>query len=141
MVNEIIQPIRSEFENRDIFQVIIGAALLAVPVGFTEETWRLGEILPLTNIFILMALTVIFISAFAYTHYHKGRMDKDPKHHAKHFISRVFFTYLFSFMVVAFLLSIIQVAPWTTDFAIAFKRTVVVAFPCSMGAAISDVLK
>ena len=67
-VENIIQPIRSEFENRDIFQVIIGAALLAVPVGFTEETWRLGEILPLTNIFILMALTVIFISAFAYTH-------------------------------------------------------------------------
>jgi len=125
MVKELVQPIRMEFENRDI----------------TEETWRLGEILPFANIFIILALTLIFISTFVYSHYHKGRIKSNPKHHLKHFSNRVLFTYIFSFAIVALLLSVIKVAPWTTDFVLAFKRTIIVAFPCSMGAAIADVLK
>ena len=140
-VGELVQPIKTEFENRDIFQVIIGASVLAVPVGFTEETWRLGETLPFLNIYMIMALTLIFISAFVYSHYHKGRIKSNPRHHFKHFSSRVFFTYIFSVAIVALLLSVIKVAPWTTDFALAFKRTIIVAFPCSMSAAIADLLK
>ncbi len=141
MVKELVQPIRMEFENRDMFQVMFGTSVLAVPVGFTEETWRLGEILPFANIFIILALTLIFISTFVYSHYHKGRIKSNPKHHLKHFSNRVLFTYIFSFAIVALLLSVIKVAPWTTDFVLAFKRTIIVAFPCSMGAAIADVLK
>lgn len=141
VVKELVQPIKTEFENRDIFQVIIGASVLAVPVGFTEETWRLGETLPFANIYMIMALTLIFISTFVYSHYHRGRIKSNPRHHLRHFSSRVFFTYIFSFAIVALLLSVIKVAPWTTDFVLAFKRTVIVAFPCSMSAAIADLLK
>ena len=86
-------------------------------------------------------LTLIFISTFVYSHYHRGRIKSNPKHHLKHFSNRVLFTYIFSFAIVALLLSVIKVAPWTTDFVLAFKRTIIVAFPCSMGAAIADVLK
>src|SRR3989344_9032482 len=112
-----------------MFQVMVGASVLAVPVGFTEETWRLGETLPFANIFIILALTLIFISTFVYSHYHRGRIKSNPKHHLKHFSNRVLFTYIFSFAIVALLLSVIKVAPWTTDFVLAFKRTIIVAFP------------
>jgi len=141
VVRELVEPIKTEFENRDLFQIIIGASVLAVPVGFTQETWTLGESLPFANIYIIMALTFIFISTFVYSHYHRGRIKSNPKHHLKHFSRRVFFTYIFSFAIVALLLSVIKVAPWTTDFVLAFKRTVIVAFPCSMSAAIADVIK
>lgn len=141
VVKELVQPIRAEFENRDVFQVMIGASVLAVPVGFQEETWNLGETLPFLNICIIMALTLIFISAFVYSHYHKGRIKSNPKHHIKHFFNRVIFTYLFSFAIVALLLSVINMAPWTTDFVLAFKRAAIVAFPCSMSATIADVMK
>lgn len=141
VVKGIVEPIRTEFENRDIFQVIIGASVLAVPVGFTEETWALGESLPFANILAIMAFTLIFISTFVYAHYHRGKIKSNPRHHLKHFSNRVFFTYIFSFAIVALLLSIIKVAPWTTDFALAFKRTIIVAFPCSMSAAIADLIK
>ena len=47
---KLIHPLALEFHPKDILQVMIGAAILAIPVGFTEETWRFGEILPLSNV-------------------------------------------------------------------------------------------
>ncbi|MCK4429723.1 MAG: hypothetical protein KAW19_00325, partial [Candidatus Aminicenantes bacterium] len=39
ILHKIISPLMVEFHPKDVLQVIIGAAILAVPVGFTEETW------------------------------------------------------------------------------------------------------
>jgi len=141
VVREIIKPLKSEFENKDIFQIIIGASVLAVPVGFTQETWDLGKNLPMLNIIAIMFITIFFVLAFTYSHYHKGKIKSNPKHHINHLARRVFFTYIFSFAIVAILLAIIQVAPWNSDFVLSFKRTAIVTFPCSMSAAIADVLK
>ncbi len=55
-------------------------------------------------------------------------------------MKRVFLTYIISFLVVALLLTIIQVAPWSTDPLLSIKRTAIVTFPSSMAAAISDLL-
>tara|TARA_Y100000310_G_C20674069_1_gene811890 strand:+ start:1347 stop:1814 length:468 start_codon:yes stop_codon:yes gene_type:complete len=137
----LIDPIKTEFKNNDILQVIVGAAILSVPVGFTQETWDLGKTLPMTNILALIALALIFISLFVYTHYHRGRVKMDPKHHMTQFTKRVLVTYILSFIVVAMLLTLIQVAPWTTDAMLAFKRTAVVTFPSSLSATIVDLIK
>jgi len=131
---------RMKFHPKDVLQVIVGAAILAVPVGFTEETWQLGESLPLGNILWLMALSLIFIGSFVYYHYHKNGL-KNGRYHAREFTKRVISTYVLSFIVVALLLMIIQRAPWMTDTLVAFKRTVIVAFPSSMSAAVADMLK
>lgn len=127
-----------EFLIKDVLQVVIGAGVLAIPVGFTEETWRLGEYLPLLNVFFFVLLSLTFISFFVYYNYHhklkmKGHMDE--------FAKRVVFTYFFSFLVVAVLLTLIQKAPWQTDILLAFKRTALVTFPASMSAAVADTLK
>jgi hypothetical protein len=37
--------------------------------------------------------------------------------------------------------TIVQRCPWQTDFMVAIKRVLIVAFPASMSAAISDTLK
>jgi uncharacterized membrane protein len=126
-----------EFRSRDLMQVIIGSAILAVPVGFTEETWKLGESLPIANIIGLLALSLLFISLFTYYHYYR--------HHIKsqwdEFIKRVLSTYIVSFIVVAALLTLIQRTPWATNAVLAFKRIVIVAFPSSMSAAVADTIK
>lgn len=139
--NVIIEPLKTEFKNKDILQVIVGASVLAVPVGFTEETWQLGSTLPMMNVIMLAAVAIFFISLFVYAHYHRGRIKENSGFHLKNFFSRVIFTYVFSFLVVAILLTIINVAPWATDTTLALKRTIIVTFPCSMGAAISDVFR
>lgn len=137
ILHKIISPLMVEFHPKDVLQVIIGAAILAVPVGFTEETWNLGETLPLPNIVGLFLLSLLFISMFVYYNYYKGKL----KEHLGEFIKRVCSTYFISFMVVALLLTLIQRTPWNTDWIIAFKRVVIATFPASMSAAVADVIK
>lgn len=137
IVHKVLSPLMVEFHPRDALQVMIGAAILAIPVGFTEETWRLGQILPLKNVLGFLVLSMLFISAFVYYNYYRNRMND----HWTEFIKRIFATYFFSFIVVGILLFLIQKTPWTTDWILAFKRTVIVTFPASMSAAIADMIK
>ena len=127
-----------EFLVRDILQVMIGASILAIPVGFTEETWELGGSLPWQNVLGLFLLSVIFISTFVYYHYY-GRTGL--KTHFYEFLKRVISTYVLSFLVVAVILTLIQRTPWTMDLALAVKRVVIVAFPSSMSAVVADVIR
>ena len=129
-----------EFHPKDLLQIMIGASILAIPVGFTEETWQLGENLPWLNIIGLLVLSLTFISAFIYYNYHYHRRRPLKKHFSE-FVKRVFSTYVFSFLVVAILMTLIQRAPWATDLLIAIKRVIIVAFPASMSAAIADVIR
>ncbi|MBW3015756.1 DUF2391 family protein [Candidatus Woesearchaeota archaeon] len=125
------------FHPKDFVQVMIGAAILAIPVGFTEETWHLGDNLPFLNILGFFLVSLIFISIFVYYTYYRNQM----KNHLGEFFKRVFFTYVTSFFVVTMLLVLIQRAPWSTNWVLAFKRTVIVTFPSCMSAAIADVLR
>ena len=130
-------PLKFDFRPRDILQVIVGATILAVPVAFTEETWRLGEVLPLSNIIWLMFMSFLFVGTFVYYNYYRGSF----KEHWGEFLKRSLSTYIFAFIVVGLILIAIQKAPWQTDFLLAFKRTVIVTLPASMSAAIADMIK
>lgn len=136
--DSIGKEILREFEKKDVIEVLVGASILAIPVGFTEETWRLGESLPISNILGILILSLAFISAFVYYQYHHKHYHP---HHAKEFSKRVAFTYLGSFLVVALMLTLIQQAPWSTETVIALKRTVLVTFPASMIALVADMFK
>jgi uncharacterized membrane protein len=126
-----------EFRSQDVLQIIIGASILSIPVGFTEETWALGESLPLANVLGFLVLSLLFISIFTYYHYYKNKF----KENFSEFFKRVISTYLISFLIVALVLTLIQRTPWTTDWLLAIKRTIIVAFPASMSASIADTLK
>jgi uncharacterized membrane protein len=137
VLQRVISPLKVEFKPKDMLQVVVGASILAIPVGFTEETWRLGEHLPFANIIALLAMSLLFISAFVYYNYHSENVSVSWEH----FIARVIATYIFSFAVVALLLGIIQVTPWATDWALALKRVIIVTFPSTMSAAVADTIK
>ncbi|MDP3995324.1 MAG: DUF2391 family protein [Patescibacteria group bacterium] len=130
-------PLRTEFRPKDLLQIIIGASILAVPVAFTEETWSLGGSLPLSNVLILGGVSLVFIGAFVYYNYYRNKFAR----HWAEYVKRVISTYLFSLAVVAGLLTIIQVAPWSQDFLLALKRVIIVAFPASMSAVVADTIK
>ncbi|MFH1802496.1 MAG: DUF2391 family protein [archaeon] len=138
--HEIVDPIMPKFKLKDILQVIIGASILAVPIGFTEETWELGGTLPLINILGLLVLSLFFISMFTYHQYHR-HSSGSSKEHMNVFVKRVVATYILSFIVVAVIMTLIQKAPWGADGLLAFKRVAIVTFPSSLSAAIADTLK
>jgi len=133
-----ISPLVFDFHFKDIIQVMIGAVILAIPIGFTQETWELGETLPMWSIYAIIALSLFFISSFVYYNYYR---DQSMAGQLKNFFKRSVSIYVASFIVVAVLLAVIQKAPWGVDAMLAFKRTVIVALPASMSAAIADVIK
>ena len=52
---------KSVFEKinfEDVSQIIVGAAVMAIPIAFSEELWKFGETLPLLNILMLATLSL-----------------------------------------------------------------------------------
>jgi uncharacterized membrane protein len=134
---KIMEPIKTRFGIKNIMQAIVGAVILAIPIGFTEETWRLGETLPLWNVILLLFLSIAFIGLFAYRNFSRNV----PNFYWYDLAKRILWNYVIAFLVVAVLLSIIQRAPWSGDFILALKRTIIVAFPASLSATIAGNLK
>lgn len=126
-----------EFGLKDVVQIVVGSSLLAIPVGFTEETWKLGGELPLLNVVILMLFSMTFIAIFVYYNSYTIHL----KQHMEHYLQRVMTTYFLSFIIVGLILTLIEVAPWTSDFLLAFKRVAIVTFPASLSAAVADMIK
>jgi uncharacterized membrane protein len=137
VLNYALKPLMVEFRPRDLMQVIVGASLLAVPVAFTEETWNLGATLPTANVLMLSGVSILFIALFVYFNFYRYTF----RGHFLQYCQRVWSTYFFSCLVVGILLTIIQKCPWGVDNMLAIKRILIVAFPASMSAAVSDTLK
>ena len=137
VLHKIVSPLMVELHPRDLLQIMIGASILAIPVGFTEETWNLGQTLPLINIIGFLAVSLLFIATFVYYNYYRRHL----REHWGEFIKRVFSTYVISFIVVGILLTLIQRTAWDADLVLTFKRIIIVTFPASMSAAIADFLK
>lgn len=137
LINYAVTPLMVEFKPRDLMQVIVGASILAVPVAFTEETWKLGEKLPLENVLALSGISILFIGLFVYFNFYRTMFLNNVLNYVK----RVLAIYVFSAIVVGILLTLIQQCPWGVDNMLAIKRILIVSFPASMSAAISDVIK
>ncbi|MBR9875239.1 MAG: DUF2391 family protein [Vibrionaceae bacterium] len=122
------------FNLEDASQVLVGAFALAVPISFSEEAWRLGESLPMANLIMLLSLSVIFLSFFAYQSVFQGRI----RHRVSIFIFRVFIAYSIAAVVVALVLLCLDKLPIMTEPLVAIKRIIVITMPASMGAIVVD---
>jgi len=137
VLQQVVLPLMTEFRPRDLLQVIVGATILAIPISFTEEVWNLGAGLPLLNVALLSLTGLFFIAFFVYFNFYRFHF----KENKFQFIIRVLCIYIFSHFVVAIILTLIQQAPWKDSFLVAIKRVMLIAFPASMSAAISDNIK
>ena len=137
VVQTAVTPFMVELKPRDMFQIIVGASILAIPVGLTEEAWILGKELPIVNIACLALITVLFISLFVYFNFYRFNL----KGNIFKYVKRVVATYVLSLMVVGILLTVINKCPWSSDHILAVKRIIIAAFPASMSATLSDTIK
>jgi len=117
-------------ELEDASQVAIGAFALAVPISFSEEAWRIGETLPVTNLLLVFVLSVTFLSFFAYGSVFQGNI----KYRVPVFVVRIIIAYFIAALVVALVLYSLNKFPPV----IALKRLIVITMPASMGAIIVD---
>jgi uncharacterized membrane protein len=137
VISHAIKPVMLELRIRDIMQILVGASILAVPVAFTEETWVLGEKLPLGNVLLLGLISMIIIALFVYFNFYRYSI----KGYVAEYVKRVLAIYLFAMLVVGAILTIIGKCPWGIDNILALKRIIIVSFPASMSAAVSDTIK
>ncbi len=137
VVQRVVKPLMVEFRLRDALQTVVGASILAIPAAYTEEAWNLGSDLPVANILAIAMISILFIATFVYFNFYKGYIAE----YRTQFVIRVISTYVVSTLVVATLLTVIEQCPWGIDNALALKRIVVVAFPASMSATVTDALK
>lgn len=137
VIQSIVKPLMVELTLRDVFQIVIGATLLAIPMAFTEETWKLGSTLPNANVAILSLISVLFIALFVYMHFYRFYL----KGFVLEYFKRVIAIYIISLVVVGLLMTVIQQCPWGVDNVLAIKRIIIVAFPASMSAVATDAMK
>ena len=120
--------------SEDISQIAIGAFALAVPISFSEEAWRMGETLPIFNLFIVFTLSISFLSIYAYYSVFQGMISK----RYKIFIIRILIAYFIAALVVALVLFALNKLPIIDDPVVAIKRLILITMPASMGAIIVD---
>ncbi len=122
------------FNLEDASQVAIGAFALAVPISFSEEAWKLGETLPLTNLLMVFILSIAFLGIFA----HEGVFQGNIKYRVPVFLWRIAIAYTITAIIVALVLFSLNKFPLLTDTLVAFKRLIIITMPASMGAIIVD---
>ena len=122
------------FNLEDASQIAIGAFALAVPISFSEESWRLGETLPFINMVMLFILSVCFLSFYAYESVFQGNI----KYRTVIFCLRVIIAYIVAGIVVSLVLLSIGKFPLLSEPLIALKRLIIITMPASMGAIIVD---
>lgn len=137
IINTIVSPFMVELKPKDVLQIIVGATILALPVGLTEETWILAQELSFRNVMLLGVLSILFIALFVYFNFYRFNLKK----YFFQYLKRVVATYGLSLIVVGLLLTIIEKCPWWTDSLLAVKRIIITALPASMAATISDTIK
>ena len=136
-ISYALKPLMLEFKPRDIMQVAVGSALLALPMSLTEEAWNLGTTLPMKNILLIAALSLVTVGFYVYYNFYKVTL----KGYVIEFIKRILGTYLIALIMAGLLLTIIEKCPWGVDNVLAIKRMVIVAFPAVMGGTLSDTIK
>ncbi len=120
----------------DIIQVSVGAAALAVPIAFSEESWNLSRTLPIFNIIIFVSLSLILISLFSFQSIYQGNV----KFRVLVFLFRTILVYSITLFIVVIVLLAMDKLPIFTEPIIALKRVIVISFPASMGGVVVDSL-
>ena len=137
IIQHVLRPLMVEIRLRDVVQILVGSALLAIPVAFTEEAWRLGQTLPVVNVVAVSVISLVFIAVFVHLHSYRGYIGE----YLFEYLKRVIATYVISLIVAATILTMIQKCPWTIDWVLSVKRVIIVAFPASLSATLADTLK
>jgi uncharacterized membrane protein len=141
IVERTVSPLMFKFERKDIAQVFIGSLLLASPFAVTEEVWNLGQELSLINTMAITLLSLLSLIVLIYYTRYQNVRTPEGRIPRLEFFKRIFGTYMITLLIVGILLTVLDKAPWQTDYFVAVKRTVLVSLPASLGGAAADLVK
>lgn len=135
-ISQTVNPLMVELKPRDILQIFVGAFLVASPLCFTEEVWKLSIELPNSKFYMLTLVSMAIVSLYVYFNFYRYRL----KGNLINYMKRIVATYCITISSVVFILYLIDKLPINESY-IALKRVVLIGFPSLFGAVISDNLK
>jgi uncharacterized membrane protein len=135
--HRVVMPLGVEFGLRDLAEIVVGATVLAIPVGYTEEVWLLGESLSNLHAILIVLVSLMFTAAFTYTVFYRDHF----KGFEDEFIKRLASSYLVTLTVAAVVLLLVDKLPLFADPGVAIRRSILVAFPATFSATVVDSLK
>lgn len=135
--SQTINPLMTELKPRDIMQIFVGAFLVATPLAFTEEVWKLSIELKIANVFALGTVSIVVSALFIYFNFYRFRFKGNVIQYCK----RVLLTYLIAASSIILILALIDKFPVINNPLIAVKRVIIIGFPTIFAATISDFLK
>ncbi len=109
---------------------------MAFPVAVTEEVWNLGQELSFGRVLLFAFSSLVFLALIVLLLHHDGDLGSD----SKVFYQRVLSTYGLTLLISALLLFGVDRLPLFENLGVAFKRTILVAFPASFAATVVDSL-
>jgi uncharacterized membrane protein len=118
----------------DIVQVCIGSAMLAIPVAFTEEAWKLSNSLPQFNITLIFITSIFLNACFIYYGIYEGSI----KNKVLRFVSRITINYLLTLLTVSYILFLLGILPAIFEFELWLPRVILISFPASLSGALVD---
>ena len=136
-ISQVMNPLMVELKPRDVFQLFIGAFLIASPLCFTEEVWNLSVELKRWNVYALTISSVFTTTLFIYFNFYRFKL----KGNVINFTKRLLATYVITFSSIVFILVVIGKFPINETPMVAIKRVLLIGFPSLFGAVISDYLK
>ncbi|MGR5177262.1 DUF2391 family protein [Vibrio mediterranei] len=125
---------KPDFNFEDVGQLLVGAFALGMPISFSEEAWQLGASLPTVNLLMIFLLSISFVTLYTY----QSVFQRNVAKRRLAFVSRVFWAYVLTMLVVALILFCLDKLPVFEDPWIAWKRVLLIAMPASMGAIVVD---
>lgn len=137
LAQHVVLPLQVKFQIKDVCEIIVGASVLAIPVAYTEEVWKLGEHLPAANVVAVAVTSITIVALFVYFIYYQNNLRENFAQYSL----RVVACYFITLLVVAVILAMFQKLPWQTDSAIALRRMILVGFPACFSATVVDSLK
>lgn len=118
----------------DIIQVCIGSAILAIPIAFTEEVWKLGSSLPQFKVFLVFLTSIFLTASFILYGVYEGRI----KGKLVRFLSRVVINYVLTILTVIYISYLLDILTLSSDIGAWISIVVLIAFPASLSGAIID---
>lgn len=136
-VSQVLNPVMVELKSRDIFQLLAGSFIIASPLCFTEEVWKLSEEMSNEGAMLIGVVSFVLITCYIYFNFYRNRL----RGFVAEFVKRVLATYVICAASVALTLFVIGKLPWDTHAEVALRRITIIAFPAAFGAVISDNIK
>lgn len=136
-VSQVLNPVMVELKPRDVFQLLAGSFIIASPLCFTEEVWKLSEEMTNQGAVGVGLSSFVLITCYIYFNFYRNRL----RGFVVEFLKRVLATYVICTASIAISLLVIGKLPWDANLDVALRRITIIAFPAAFGAVISDNIK